>query len=268
MIKNKAIVFIKKDGFEYHDSAQSKSVNFIFQPNIIQDLEVIDKDQLKLAVKSFVEANKLAPANILYIIADSIIFEKTFALTAETNKDIEIQKFLENIPFEYVIYKLIDGQKDYKVLAINKELYGGFKLSFESVGFKVLGIIPQSSLGELYRNNQSLNSDIVKYVLSRFELLQKQGFTQEEIKSTTQSSDNEDLINAKKTPSPLNKYRLPLLLSLFVIVASILSFAVYIRYTQKSKASPVPSTILAPPIASPTPTIQETPSSTPSASPT
>ena len=272
-IKNKAIVFIHKDKLEYFDETQSKIFQFVFQPNLIQDLEVVDKDQINIQLKSFIGTNKLTVANLLFVIAEAITFEKTFQIVPNANKDLEIQKFLENIPFEHVSYKIIDGQKDYKVLAINKELYDVFKFTFESLGFKVLSIIPQSALGDSYRNSQNLNSDMVKYILIHFDPLQKQGFFQEEIKPIPQTSEEEELTTSNQQPrpvnqNPVNKYRFPILLSVFFVLIGVLSYFVYIQYTQKSKASPVPSTIVAPPIDTPTPIIQETPSSTPSASPT
>ena len=97
MTKNKAIVFIQKDRLEYYDQTQSKIFQFVFQPNIIQDLEVADKDQLDIQLKSFVETNKLMPASILFVIATAIIFEKTFPITPDANKNLEVQRFLENI---------------------------------------------------------------------------------------------------------------------------------------------------------------------------
>lgn len=272
MTKNKAIVFIQKDRLEYFDEIQSRIFQFVFQPSIVQDLEIVDIDQLNTQLKSFIETNKLTVSNILFVVAEAIIFEKTFQVVPNVNKDLEIQKFLENIPFEHVSYKVIDSQKDYKVLAINKELSDVFKLTFESLGFKVLSIIPQSALAEAYRNSQNLNSDIVKYILSHFDPLQKQGFIQEEIKLQAQTTAGEEVIADKQlqTPinqKPINKYRLPILLSVFIITAGILSFVVYVQYTQKSKASPVPSTIVAPSIETPSPTIEEPRPSTPSASP-
>src|SRR3989338_5885197 len=272
-IKNKAIVFIHKDKLEYFDETQSKIFQFVFQPNLIQDLEVVDKDQINIQLKSFIGTNKLTVANLLFVIAEAITFEKTFQIVPNANKDLEIQKFLENIPFEHVSYKIIDGQKDYKVLAINKELYDVFKFTFESLGFKVLSIIPQSALGDSYRNSQNLNSDMVKYILIHFDPLQKQGFFQEEIKPIPQTSEGEELTTSNQQPrpvnqNPVNKYRFPILLSVFFVLIGVLSYFVYIQYTQKSKASPVPSTIVAPQIDTPSPIIQETPSSTSSASPT
>ena len=272
-IKNKSIVFIQKDKLEYFDEIQSRIFQFVFQPTIIQDLEIVDASQLNTQLKSFIEINKLTVSNILFIVAEAIIFEKTFQVVPNVNKDLEIQKYLENIPFEHVSFKLIDGQKDYKVLAINKEFFAELKMVFESLGSKIVSVIPQSALAENYRNSQSFNSDMIKYILSHFDLLQKQGFIQTESNLPTPTLGEEEIIVEKQaqTPinqNPINKYRLPVLLSVFVVLIGVLSYFVYIQYTQKSKASPVPSTIVTPSIETPSPTIEESRPSSPSASPT
>ena len=272
-IKNKSIVFIQKDKLEYFDEIQSRIFQFVFQPTIIQDLEIVDASQLNTQLKSFIEINKLTVSNILFIVAEAIIFEKTFQVVPNVNKDLEIQKYLENIPFEHVSFKLIDGQKDYKVLAINKEFFAELKMVFESLGSKIVSVIPQSALAENYRNSQSFNSDMIKYILSHFDLLQKQGFIQTESNLPTPTLSGEEIIGEKQvqTPinqNPINKYRLPILLSVFVVLIGVLSYFVYIQYTQKSKASPVPSTIVTPSIETPSPTIEESRPSSPSASPT
>src|SRR3989344_1994954 len=138
MTKNKAIVLIHKDKFEYYDEAQSKIFQFIFQPNLIQDLEIIDIDQVKNQIKTFVQTNKLTPAQILFIISDFIIFEKVIPAASSINKQMEIEKYLETIPFEHVSYKIINRQKDYIVMAINKELFTSLQDSFSPLGFSVL----------------------------------------------------------------------------------------------------------------------------------
>jgi len=228
-IKNKSIVFIQKDKLEYFDEIQSRIFQFVFQPTIIQDLEIVDVGQLNVQLKSFIETNKLTVSNILFVVAESIIFEKIFQSVPNRNKELEIQKYLENIPFEHVSFKLIDGQKDYKVLAINKEFFAELKMVFESLGSKIVSIIPQSALAENYRNSQNLNSDLIKYILSHFDPLQKQGFIQTESNLPTPTLSGEEIIGEKQvqTPinqNPINKYRLPILLSVFVVLIGVLSY--------------------------------------------
>ncbi|OGK10514.1 hypothetical protein A2767_04595 [Candidatus Roizmanbacteria bacterium RIFCSPHIGHO2_01_FULL_35_10] len=269
MTKNKAIIFIHKDKFEYYDESQSKIFQFVFQPTVFQDLELVDREELYTQLKTFISANKLTPAEILFVISGSVIFEKIFTITQASDKDTEIQKFLESIPFEHVSYKVVGTDKNFKVMAINKELYTSLQFCFESQGFRSLGIIPQAVLGGNYSTATMLNTDIIKYILTNFDTVQKQTFIQEEVKEpapeTTQQQNFNDPVNLAK---PINKFRLPALISVFVLLMGVLSFVVYKQFTPPSKASPVPSTIVVPTVDSPSPAIIETPVSSTSAQPT
>src|SRR3989344_3333597 len=207
--KNRGIILIHKDKFEYYDESQSKIFQFIFQPTVFQDLELVDSDQLNLQLKTFITSNKLNPAELLFIISDIIIFEKIITLSPTTNKNFEIQKFLDNMPFEHVSYKIISNEKNYRVLAVNKELYSSLQLSFEALGFKANGAIPQSSLGVIYRNSQNLNSDLIKYVLTNFEILLKQTFIQEEVKQIEETAEQHNFTDPVNLVKPANKFRLP-----------------------------------------------------------
>src|SRR3989344_5438747 len=188
MTKNIAIIFIHKDKFEYYDESQSKIFQFVFQPSVFQDLELVDREELYTQLKTFISANKLTPADILFVISNSIIFEKNFIVTPATDKNSEIQKFLESIPFEHVSYKVIHLEKNFKVLAINKELYTSLQFCFESAGSNSLGIIPQSILGVHY-TTPALNSEMIKYILTNFDSVQKQTFIQEEVKTSVPEAE-------------------------------------------------------------------------------
>ncbi|OGK46935.1 hypothetical protein A2963_05255 [Candidatus Roizmanbacteria bacterium RIFCSPLOWO2_01_FULL_40_13] len=270
MLKNKVIILIHKDRFEYFDGVQSKIFQFVFQSNLIQDLEVIDEEQIKNQIKVFVETNKLIPAQILFIVSDQIIFAKAFVLSPNLNKPEIIEKYLESIPFEHVSYKIIDRDKDFIVMAINKEIFTSLKRAFGLLGFQSGGIVAQSQLGEIYKNSQTLSSDIVRYTISHLDSLQKQGFIQEEIPKPEKSNYRGEAKPAaeKKPVNPMDKYRLPALILVFVILLGTLGFVVYKQNTPGSRANPVPQPVIAPAVISPTeePILEESaPAGSPSA---
>ena len=269
MTKNRSIIFIHKDKLELYDEFQSKLFQFVFQPTVFQDLELIDAEQLDTQLKTFITTNKITPSSILFIIADLIVFEKIFTSIPVNNKDAEIQKFLDNIPFEHVSFKVIDGAQSFKVQAINKELYTSLGDSFQSQGFTCLGIISQSSLGDSFKNSQNLSTEMVRYILTNFDTVRKQTFIQEEVKKSSTTGEELNLNDPVNLAKPISKYRLSALISVFVVLIGVLGFVVYKQqFTTGSKASPVPPTIKAPPLTSPSPAISDPPSSSPSAKPT
>ena len=272
MLKNKAIILIHKDRLEYYDEIQSKIFQFLFQPTVFQDLELVDNEQLNTQLKSFISTNKLSPAAIIFLISDSVIFEKLFAGIIPANRDQETQKYLDNIPFEHVGYKIIETPPNFKVLAVNEELYTSIIAILSSVGFDTIGVMPQSGLGQPYGSSPNLTSDLIKYTISHPELMSKHNFHEEEIKHESQSSSGQnqstETTSSKRHINLLSKYRLHALVSVFVLLIGVLGYVVYAQYTPSSNANPVPQTIVAPtqvPLLSPTQEV--TPISSPSATP-
>lgn len=267
MTKKRSIVFVQKDRFYYYDEASSRILQFVFLPNTIQDLEVFDYDLLNAQIKTFVETNKLAPANILFIFAEQTIFEKIFLKSQTVDKDKVVETFVENIPFENLSHKVYESPTEFKIIAINKEIYTALKSAFERLRFTALGAIAQFVIGENLRTRTALDAEMVRLVLSRFELLQKQNIVEEEvIKSTTgynayTGSSPEQVKQRKKYSVFALIGILPLILILFSVL--------YLQQSQKPRTkNPVPQTVVAlTTTLQPSPISTETPTSTPSASP-
>lgn len=266
--KRRGILFIQKDRLYYYDEASSRILQFIFPPNTIRDLEVFDYDTINAQIKAFVVNNRLAAANILFIFAEHTIFEKIFLKSQTIDKDIVVQTFLENIPFENLSHKIYENPREFKVIAINKEIFTALKSAFEKLGFTVLGAIPQFVIGENFRTRTALDAQMVGVVLSRFELLQKQNIVEEEvIKSEPEGFD----AFAQSSPEHVKQRQKYSIFALFAIVPIILILFIVLFLQQGQKApakSPVPKNVIVPTITSIPPTITESPTNVPSASPT
>lgn len=264
----KAIIFIHKDKFEYYDEIQSKVFQFIFQISVFQDLELVDGVELNKQIKAFVTANKLVPATVLFIISNTIIFEKLFPITPTTNKTMEINNFLENIPFEHVSYKIFEDPKSCRILATNHEIYSSIQSPLEDLGFQGMEAVAQPLLGQSFYNTPALNLDLIKYIMSNFDVLNKQSFGYEENKNPDQQNSPINVKDPVNLAKPIDKFRLPALISVFVILIGVLGFVVYKQYTPASKASPIPPAIVVPTLIPQAPVNTEIPTSSPSANPT
>lgn len=266
--KRRGIVFVQKDRMYYFDEASSRILQFVFPPNTIRDLEVFDYDTINAQIKAFVVNSRLTAANILFIFAEHTIFEKIFLKLQTVDKDIVVQTFLENIPFENLSHKIYENPKEFKVIAINKEIFTALKSAFEKLGFTVLGAIPQFAIGENLRTRTALDAQMVGVVLSRFELLQKQNIVEEEVIKSEPITFDAFAATSPPHVKERQKYSIVALLVIAPIIL-VLFFVLYNQLNQKPPISnPVPKTVVVPTILQPSPTIPETPTSTPSASPT
>ncbi|MBI4009479.1 hypothetical protein HY357_04545 [Candidatus Roizmanbacteria bacterium] len=267
--KKKGIIFIDKYKVYYYDELHPSILQFPFQPNTIQDLEVFDKDLLANHIKTFIETNKLLPTNILFIFADSILFEKAFPISPVDNRDAEIQTFLENIPFEMVSYKVFNLGSEFRVVALNREIYLSIKAGFEKLGFSSAGAIPLFLLGDAFKTRSSLDFEMVKFALSRFDQLQKQNIVEDVTGFNINEESGKTNGNSHAQQKNKKKYEVIGLVAVAAIFF-ILSVIIYLQFTQKpaKKPSPVPKTIVAPtsvdiPTIEPQPTETSTPSATP-----
>ncbi len=279
--KKKGVIFIEKNAFYYFDETRTNVLQYAFPPNLVQDLEIFDKEALETQIKTFIDTNKIFPANLMLVISDSIIFEKMVPLTDNSKKDQEVQNFLENIPFENIIYKVYDQDKGYKIIAFNKEIFTSLKSAFETPGFTVSGVIPNFILGNM-GSSGTLQINTVKFVLSKFDMLQKESLVIEPVKPNILDTDilnlkanennetEEEQFTTTRPPVKKNS-TLPYLSAVFFVLFIVLGIVIYMQFQQNKKPSPVPSTIVAPSLApSPSPTIEIEPTttSTPSATPT
>ncbi len=267
--KKKGIIFIDKYKVYYYDELHPSILQLPFQPNTIQDLEVFDKDLLANHIKTFIETNKLLPTNILFIFADSILFEKAFPISPVDNRDAEIQTFLENIPFEMVSYKVFNLGSEFRVVALNREIYLSIKAGFEKLGFSSAGAIPLFLLGDAFKTRSSLDFEMVKFALSRFDQLQKQNIVEDVTGFNINEESGKTNGNSHAQQKNKKKYEVIGLVAVAAIFF-ILSVIIYLQFTQKpaKKPSPVPKTIVAPtsvdiPTIEPQPTETSTPSATP-----
>lgn len=116
--------------------------------DVIKDLEVLDKEKLSAFIQAFVQSNNIAPCSVIIVLSQAVTFEKDFPQVSSEEQDREMQKFIDFVPFEEVISRIIKLEKKLKIVAINKELYESIRDAFEKQGFSIISVVPASVLQE------------------------------------------------------------------------------------------------------------------------
>ena len=70
------IIYLYKNGLVLYDSKAKRIFQLGFRPEIARDLEIINSDQLKLDIKSFVESNRIVPIPLIMVVSHDMFFEK------------------------------------------------------------------------------------------------------------------------------------------------------------------------------------------------
>src|SRR3990172_9398834 len=119
----KGVLLLRRDGFDFYEDKSGRILSFPFSNSVVNSLEIINPEEFKNQVKAFIEINKFLPADLMIILSADVLFEKDIQTQDPNIQDLEVQKFLDVIPFETISTKTLpmDGQ-GVRIIAVNKNL--------------------------------------------------------------------------------------------------------------------------------------------------
>jgi len=248
-IKNKVgVLYIDADKCYFYEEGLSNKLQFSFPPDIVSNLEVLNKKKLVGFIQVFMKANGINPMSIIIILSRNDTFEEYFVGTLDKNQQ-NIQKFLELVPFEEVISKQFIFSDRIKVVAANKEFVDIVAKAFTDIMFDVKGVYPMALI-QMLLPQLATNFDF-HLILTKIAEFEKYNFFK---------IADAPVISTKVPPK--RKTRLYALLSIFGVLLLILIIIIYMTFfTRKSPQNtlPVPNIIL--PTMSPVATSSATASS-------
>lgn len=175
MLKHDArIIYLSKSGFTIYGVDKTGDPSFVFPANTISDLEIVNEKDLSIQIKSFIETNKIEPSLLIIVLSSEILFEKDFPEQSKDQKEAEIRKYLELVPFENISYKKYQLAKGFKIVVVNTDLYRVVINEFEKQGFTVTAIVPYFLTGEQTADKKSLNPEQIKYLYKKIDIIKQQ----------------------------------------------------------------------------------------------
>lgn len=218
-------------------------------PDIMSDLELVDREKLLTYVGQFLQANAVFAGTITFLLSPEGLFEQDLSAIAPKDVDTFAQKFLDSVPFETVVSKRIVVGGKLRLVAANKDVLEGLKKAFERKGFTPVAYVPytvvQATVPELAN---SLDQNIIFGKLDSFK---QYSLTEEIIRPTNFE---------KKTG--LKGRRDIVLLGVFGVLVVVLLVMVASTFTSTPKPKSIvqPTTTQTNPVIFPTQS-QATPSS-------
>lgn len=214
MPSGKTIVYVERSGF-YYQGDGAATLSFAFPPDTVTNLEVLSRERLELLIRTFIQNNKLAPSIVIIVLGQSVYFEKDIVEGDESQQEIEMQQFLDNVPFEFVISKSFPLEKGQKVIAANKDLCKPIKTAFEKEGHAVVSVVPVATFGT---GIDSFSQNTANVILARFEAARHANILEE----------REIIANApNEPPTKKQQQKNNMLLVLFIVLAAIAGFLIY-----------------------------------------
>ncbi len=215
-----AVLFLDKNSLSVFDG--SGIANLEIPPALIRDVDVIDKSGFDTLVNDFIKTQKLAPAKLWIVFAESICFSKELNPKVPTELEDEVRDFLEAVPFDQILYKKYKGTTGVRVIATNLELAEAVGEIFERNAFGLAGLVPQA-LFPGFNTRKTMEADFAKTVIANKNLM-RQGNMLARVE-VEKSAPAEPVQEPKKQGKML-----PFLIIGFVVLLVILGVVLYLRF--------------------------------------
>lgn len=224
--KNPALLYLGRFQCDYLSEGGMQSFRFPFTPEVIRDLEVFNVSLLFVQIKAFVAYFKIQPSELTILLADDILFSKTFTLPDPKSREDAIQVFIESVPFEETGVVQVPLQNSVTVSVANKLYYDAFKTGFEALGFTVTLALPAFLLNK--EVNLAKSADVASLSLAL-----KHTSTHRQYSLLAQHSAGQaaSVVEGKGDKLKSNKRTL-LLVGLFVILIGVLVIVYMLSYSQ------------------------------------
>ena len=272
---NPVVLLLDRSGFTLFQGTLLSILKFAFTPDTVANLEVINKDQLFSLVYSFIDKNRIIPSIIVVLLADAIVYEKDLSKVPQktqpainnvppnsnqkaldmVNKEeefkAEIQNFLQNIPFEDILAKVIKTGTITRLVAANKDLIFSTTDPFIKKGFLVEAVVPAFLYGQNVSFANGLTLDTARLVLRKQELLKVANLLTDQQQISISQNSNESGREKEKKHKSIRQY---IFIAVFVILLIVLGILLKGSGSQEknlnseTKNSPTisPSILLAP----------------------
>ena len=220
------ILFLDRSGFSVFQDTMADIAKFNFTPDIVANLDVVNKEQFSTLITTFIQINKIVPSSLALVLSDNIIYEKDIqALNSETQENIdkehkeEIQEFLEDIPFEEVLAKVIKIGVP-RIVAVNKDLVMTIADVFVNKGSVLEAIIPSFMYGPNVNFAAGLTQNNIQAILEGSEILKTGNLLTDQQRITSVQGLETEQKEKEKKPQNLRLY---ILVGVFVTLLVILA---------------------------------------------
>lgn len=233
MARQHGVIYLDKYMFDFYSELSPNVLRFSFTPDTVRDFDVINHELIINQIKLFVQQNKLAPVMLHIVLSDTVLFGKEIKITDPGKRDLDVQAFLDTVPFESVGSTTVMLPNSVQVLATNKDMYETIKSGFEPNGFTTELVIPALMMKEVNLKN-GLSPDSAQFIISRAVALRQYNFISVAMPVEPQEQGSKGEMSQK------NNKRTFLLVGVFVFLILVLALVIFMT-SQPPQVTPSPS---------------------------
>jgi hypothetical protein len=159
------IIFIQRSKIEIYSPALGNVIQFPFTPSAVRDLEVLNTEELKTSLRTLITTSKMPVSSLIIVLANNTLYEHDFVENPQVSSEPQIQKYIDNVPFEETSVKRFPIDKGVKVVVANRYLFETIKKVFDALGFSISTVLPAQVFGQV----AALDSNSISTILHKLE---------------------------------------------------------------------------------------------------
>lgn len=251
--KKATLILLDKNRLWLYHGTTGEILNLDFPTTVMKDMEVLNRDLFIKQFESFLNVHKVEGPRVDLVIAPSLLFSKDFSGIEEPKKEEAIKSFVDNVPFDSVAKTTMHLDKVVRVIVANKDLITLVKRSLEKRKCEMFLALPATAIANL-TISAALDQQTALAVLEQsdslkaYNLLEAAPVANPLMNITANAAD-------KSHPK-----RLPLLLSMFGGLISVLIGVAVVTNSQPTVPASQASVVLKPLPLAVKPTIVASPS--------
>ncbi len=233
----KTILFLKSQSLEVYTAGKKVVLNF--PENIVKNQEVLDARLLSQIIADGIKQIPKKSGDAILILSNEVLYQKTVPNTDFNAEKFEINKFLDEIPFENpnIAFIKIKDEANLSLFAANKPFFYEVKNLFTKFGFKLQAVVPAHLYGI---TNEITKPEELERIQSDTAPLQNGNFLE------SQDPSNVEDISLESKPHSYTKLFIFIVTLFFVVL---IVGGLWIFQNKYAKTSNIPS-----PSSSPLPT--------------
>lgn len=244
MVTKTGVVYLQKDKLQVYSPYLASIVEFRFVPEVVRDLDIVNKNLLENLIKAFITNAKIPPGNLIFVLADNTYFIKDFVIpptptqpnsTASVVPQVTMEQlqesaeqYIEHVPYDSVVSKTFPLKNGLRVCAVNQEFFSHINNAFEKNGFTVISVLPGLIFGNNLTARPVLDAGLAQLALQKvgsfkqYDLLNQEVFIPESEKMI----ENKEEVEFEEQKNKPNKKRLYVMIGVFVVLLAVLGFMV------------------------------------------
>ncbi len=178
---NPGAIYIQKKSLNFYINGEEKRLNF--PDNIISNGDIINPIKYEKLIGDFIIAENIKKQQIMLILAEEILFEKTILATDLKISNDSMDSFINMIPIEQekLIKKTIQLNDNSHLFAVNRQLFEKIVEILVKFNFEVLAVVPLT----IYSSDSELNENLIAKIYKDKQFLKETNFLND-----TESHDN------------------------------------------------------------------------------